>query len=184
MYYILSITTTLFSILIFNILSALNTGATDTEIGLYVFVCWFFVFVIGSFCLTYLPKKFRPVIGNFSISLMIDGVLIFTGTLFVMWAPSLLHPQTPYDFPTPYFSLFYFAFATLVKIIAKKKYIVTILKVGVTILCICIAGALLPLPSVVQGVVVIFAALDVVLLIGTVLYFLLNRLMSDLGVPS
>ncbi|MCX6716331.1 MAG: hypothetical protein NTV72_00160 [Candidatus Taylorbacteria bacterium] len=179
--YITNTATTILSIIAFQLLSALNIGNTATERGLYVFVCWFFLFVLCLFLNGYLPKNTNASVNNFAFSLMLDGILLLTGTLIISWLAVLISPKTPDGAEVSYFSLYYLIFVSIIKIIAQKKYIRNFAKITLSLLGVLIIANILPLPDSVTPYTFILTAFAGILLIGTFLYYFLNNALLGMG---
>jgi hypothetical protein len=111
---------------------------------------------------------------------MIDGVLILTGTLFIIWLAPLFFQNETGAFPLTYFYIYYFISTSTIKVVAQKKYILRILGSGLILFFILILANTLLVSPFLQSYSLVLEILDSVLLIGVVLYYFLNDILSGL----
>ncbi len=171
-----NISSSLITLAIFYILKW-NIGVNDIEIGLYTFVSLFFIFLIVAYIsgIKFLPKKFSNFFYKLSFLLMLDGVMIFVVSLLVANLSFLISPDVNLGESNVFLSLYYVLFSIAIKLLAQKRFVAKVAKITLALAGLMFVGLYIPQPAnSFQLYLPIFILSDILILIGTFLYYEFN----------
>ena len=117
-----SFLTSFISIALFYIFNYYNIGNSELVQSIFICLIYFLFFLFFIFETSFFPEKYKEKITFITLTLLLDGILLLTSIAFAIGINIIITGTN--DFTSiEYIAIFFFVFASLVKIITRKFFL-------------------------------------------------------------